>query len=175
MAKIIYKTGYRGWNKIEYIEGIEIELSDGQKALIYPQYDERPLLETAQISKWTAPVETEIEALKSEDNAYKTKELYNLNSSAAMWVYQFWSDKHNTPFYLPSLLATKELQRQIEDIDALAETIAGADLLKDYTGIIWSCSRFSLDAGWVLLGNISFTSFCYLDMPCLVIPIVLYR
>ena len=174
MAKIIYKEGQEGQNRLDCIEGIEIELLNGQKALIYPKYAERALLPNEQISDWTAPVETEIEALKSEDNTYKTKQLFGLNSSAAMWVYQFWSDKYGI-FYLPSLLAAMGIQRQKENIDTLAETIEGVDLLRDFTNITWSCSRFSLDAGWVLLGNISFASFGYLYSSYLAVPTVLYR
>lgn len=38
MARIIYKEGCEGQNTLESIEGIEIELLNGQKALIYPKY-----------------------------------------------------------------------------------------------------------------------------------------
>lgn len=54
MARIIYKKGLEGKNRLECIEGIEIELLNGQKALIYPKYAERALLESEKISKWRA-------------------------------------------------------------------------------------------------------------------------
>ena len=54
MAKIIYKEGCEGQNRLECIEGIEIELLNGQKALIYPKYAERVLLEIEKIGKWGA-------------------------------------------------------------------------------------------------------------------------
>lgn len=38
MARIIYKEGCEGQNRLESIEGIEIDLLNGQKALIYPKY-----------------------------------------------------------------------------------------------------------------------------------------
>ena len=41
MAKIIYKKGCEGQNNLSSIEGIEIELLNGQKVLIYPKYAER--------------------------------------------------------------------------------------------------------------------------------------
>ena len=41
MAKIIYREGMEGQNKLSCIEGIEIELLNGQKALIYPKYAAR--------------------------------------------------------------------------------------------------------------------------------------
>lgn len=44
MAEIIYKKGCEGQNRIECIEGIEIELLNRQKALIYPKYSEKVML-----------------------------------------------------------------------------------------------------------------------------------
>ena len=38
MAKIIYREGCEGQNKLSYIEGIEIDLLNGQRALIFPKY-----------------------------------------------------------------------------------------------------------------------------------------
>ena len=93
MAKLIYKKGLEGQNKLECIEGIEIELLNGQKALIYPKYAEKALLEKEKIHKWEAPRETEIEALVVEDTTFeKTGLLFALGSPAAMWVAKFRSD-----------------------------------------------------------------------------------
>lgn len=44
MAKIIYKEGCEDQNKLFCIEGIEVELLNGQKALIYPKYAEMQML-----------------------------------------------------------------------------------------------------------------------------------
>ena len=104
MAKIIYKEGCEGQNKLSSIEGIEIELLNGQKALIYPKYAERLMLKIGQVSKWNAQNQTEIEALKVEDTNGKTGALLKVGSPAADWVAQFWSDNHSI-FCLPSLLA----------------------------------------------------------------------
>ena len=175
MAKIIYKEGQEGQNRLECIEGIEIGLLNGQKALIYPKYAERQLLESEQISEWNARDETEIEALKSEDSAYKTGHLLAFDSPAAMWVTQFNSDKHDTPFYLPSLLAAMELQHQKEEIDAFAETIEGADLLQDFTSITWSCSNAYEGSVWVANGYEVFSSYRYLFGSNLSVPVILYR
>ena len=38
MAKIIYRKGMEGQNKLSCIEGIEIDLLNGQRALIFPKY-----------------------------------------------------------------------------------------------------------------------------------------
>jgi hypothetical protein len=157
MARIIYKEGLEGQNRLECIEGIEIELLNGQKALIYPKYAERALLEREKIREWRATKKTEIEALMLKDTDYETRLLIALGSPAAIWIAQFRSSKHGL-FNLPSLLAAMELQRQKKEIDVLAETIEGADLLRDYTSYVWSCSRFGESYGWVASGGIGFAS-----------------
>ena len=129
MAKIIYKEGCEGENKLSSIEGIEIDLFNGQKALIYPKYAQKRMLDLEQMRRWSAKTETEIEALKVEETNGKTVELLRIESPAAKWVSQFWHDKYGI-FCLPSLLAALEIQHQKAEIDALAETIEGADLLK---------------------------------------------
>lgn len=72
MARIIYKEGLEGQNRLECIEGIEIELLNGQKALIYPKYAELPLLTDDKIAFWDAKRTSEIEALRMEDNISAT-------------------------------------------------------------------------------------------------------
>lgn len=174
MAKIIYKEGQEGQNRLDCIEGIEIELLNGQKALIYPKYAETMLLESEQINEWNAREETEIEALKVEETNGKTVSLLRLGSPAAKWVSQFWLDKHGI-FCLPSLLAAMELQHQKNDIDALAETIEGADLLRDYTSLVWSCSRYYESYGWIAVGFCGFANYCTVYNSYLSVPVILYR
>lgn len=172
MARIIYKEGLEGQNRLECIEGIEIELLNGQKALIYPKYAERALLKREKIREWRASKKTEIEALMLKDTDYETRLLIALGSPAAIWIAQFRSSKHG-PFNLPSLLAAMELQRQKKEIDVLAETIEGADLLRDYTSYVWSCSRFGEYHGWVTSGGSGFASNYGLYFSLLAVPIVL--
>lgn len=147
MAKIIYKEGREGQNKLSSIEGIEIGLLNGQQALIFPKYSKEPLLRGEHINKWNARALNEIEALKVEDTISDTAELVILDSPAANWVFKF-STKDGRNFWLPSLLAAMETQHQKEEIDALAEAIEGADLLRDFTSSVWSCSRTSLNGVW---------------------------
>lgn len=169
MAKIIYKEGHEGQNKLSGIKGIEIELLNGQKALIYPKYAERKMLNLEQKSRWAAAKETEAEALKVKDTSNKTKVLLNLRSPAAEWVSQFNSD-NSVIFYLPSLVSALEIQCQKAEIDTLAETIEGADLLKCYNTEVWSCSRKYEDNGWCVLGDYGYTDGCLLTVPLLVVP-----
>lgn len=174
MAQIIYKKGFEDRNKLEYIEGIEIELLNGQKALIYPKYAERIMLREDRVlslgEKWT----TEIEALKREDNVYATEALLMCKSPAAEYVSSFRSDRYGI-FRLPTLLAAMELQHQKEDVDALAETIEGADLLRHNQSIVWSCSRYSKNRCWFANGHFGYSFGIYFHYSLLTVPIVLYK
>lgn len=175
MAKIIYKNGMEGQNNLSCIGGIEIELLNGQKALIYPKYAERQMLTREQISKWSAKDETGIEALKVTDTTLATQQLFALDSPAALWVARFHDSDKCRIFCLPSLLAAMELQHQKEEIDALAETIEGADLLRDFTSSVWSCSRYYAGGGWCAYGGSGYAYGSYLYFSHLAVPLVLYR
>ena len=174
MSKIIYKKGMEGRNKLSCIEGIEIDLLNGQKALIYPRYAERQMLIPEQISEWSIKDEMEIEALKVEDTNGKTAVLLNLGSPAAAWVSLFESDKYGN-FCLPSLLAAMEIQHQMKEIDALAETIEGADLLRDFTSSVWSCSRNGASYCWCAIGTYGYAVAGDLYFTYLAVPTILYR
>lgn len=174
MAKILYKEECDGQNKLSCIEGIEIELLNGQKALIYPKYAEMQMLKPEQISKWNATNKTEIEALKIEETNGKTFELRKIESPAAEWVSQFWHGKYGV-FCLPSLLAAMEIQYQKVEIDTLAETIEDADLLRDFTSYVWSCSRSSAFGCWFSDNNAGYAGGTYLNSFCLTVPTILYR
>ena len=174
MAKIIYKKGMERQNKLSCIDGIEIELFNGQKALIYPHYAEKPLLTSKQRKQWNATNETEIEAMQKTSTALETECFLEIGSPAAEWVSQFkWGRYIN--FYLPSLLAEMEIQQQKADIDVLAETIEGADLLKHYTSAVLSCSRHLSDFCWAFAGNLGFAYPNLLSSSILVVPTILYR
>ena len=174
MAKIIYKEGCEGQNEMSCIEGIEIDLLNGQKALIYPKYTARRMLMPEQISEWSVKDEIEIEALKVEDTNGKTAVLLNLGSPAAAWVSLFGSDKYGN-FCLPSLLAAMEIQHQKAEIDALAETIEGADLLRDFTSSVWSCSRNGASYCWCAIGTYGYAVAGDLYFTYLAVPTILYR
>lgn len=173
MARIIYKEGCEGQNTLESIEGIEIELFNGQKALIYPRYSEEVMLPADKIAPWDAKGVSEIDALKKKDNLWATGALLMCRSPAAEHVRNFSSDKHGI-FGLPTLLAAMEIQDQKNDIDELAETIEGADLLRDFTIYVWSCSRYVGNIGWFANGSIGFAGGSGLCSSFLVVPVILY-
>ena len=161
-----------GQNKLSCIEGIEIDLLNGQRALIFPKYSEEKLLESDQIDKWNGCALSEIEALKVEDTISETVALFNLGSPAANWVLLFVA-KDRRQFSLPSLLAALEIQHQKEEIDALAETIEGADLLRDFTSSVWSCSRISTYYGWFAYGNFGYAGYGGLYYAYPAVPLLL--
>lgn len=175
MARIIYKEGLYGQNRLASIEGIEIELLNGQKALIYPKYAEKALLMQDKIASWDATETSEIEALKNEENLFPTYELLKCGSPAAKFVAQFRTDEHRL-FVLPTLLAAVELYDKKRDIDALAKTIEEADLFQDFTSNIWSCSRCDDSSGWVAYDDDYYAcDYKYLGNSNLVVPVLLYR
>lgn len=173
MARIIYKKGLEGQNRLECIEGIEIELLNGQNAIIYPKYAQLPLLTEKNIESWDATSVSEIEALKKYKNLWATGVLLKCGSPAAEFVSNFHSDKHSI-FGLPTLLAAMEIQDQKSDIDELAETIEGADLLRDFTSGVWSCSRYGWYTGWAASVGNGFAYGYHLYGSGLVVPVILY-
>ena len=173
MARIVYKKGLEGQNRLECIEGIEIELLNGQNALVYPKYAQLPLLDYEQVEDWKAKYMTEIEALKVEDSAEETDELLTLGSPAAEFVRKF-KTALCLRFNLPTLLAAMELQHQKSEIDALAETIEGADLLRDFDSNVWSCSRYGENRGWVAYGKYGFVGNGNLCYSYMAVPVILY-
>lgn len=87
MARIIYKEGLEGQNRLECIEGIEIDMLNGQCALIYPKYAELPLLTDDNIAFWDAKRISEIEALRNEEDLFPTYELLKCGSPACKVCY----------------------------------------------------------------------------------------
>lgn len=146
-ARIIYKSGLEGQNRLECIEGIEINLLNGQKALIYPKYEVHEMLIRSNEEKWSAKCESTVEAICAKNSQTATDELLELGSPAAKFVRRFKSERYGD-FNLPTLVAAMEFQNHKKEIDALASTIEGADLLqdmknwgRDMTETAWSCSR----------------------------------
>lgn len=174
MARIIYKEGCDGQRDIASIEGIEIQLLNGQKALIYPKYSEEIMLPEDKITSWKTKDTGMFEALKKEDNLFATYVLLSHGSPAARFVAQFRTDK-DIMFALPTLLASMAVQHQKSDIDELAGTIEGADLLRDFDSNVWSCSRYGKGSSWVAYGGNGFVGNSGLYCSRLAVPVVLYR
>lgn len=151
MARIIYKDGCEGQNRLEYIEGIEIDLLNGQKTLIYPKYSNEVLLYLKDWNRWHDAGISETAALRLRDNQAATAALLEAESPAARFVTKFTSERFGR-FGLPTLLAALEITEQKSAIDELARKIDGADLLDDFYSRVWSCSRCSPISGWIASG-----------------------
>lgn len=147
MARIIYKNGCEGQNRLESIEGIEIDLLNGQKALIYPKYSDESLLDLKDRGRWHYAGISETAALRLRDNQAATAALLEAGSPAAEFVSKFTSERFGR-FGLPTLLAAMEITEQKGEIDELARGIDGADLLNDFSSCVWSCSRCGSDYWW---------------------------
>lgn len=172
MAKIIYKKGFENQNKLECIEGIEIEMLNGQNALIYPKYADLPVLDWDKFDDWKAKFMTEFEALTVKDSAEETDELLELGSPAAKFVRQFRSDIYGH-FNMPTLLAAMEIMRQLKEINELARISDGADLLEEDVKVS-SCSRFRRELGLVA-NSFGFAYYSGLAGLYTCVPLVLYR
>lgn len=152
MARIIYKNGCEGQNRLECIEGIEIDLLNGQKALIYPKYSKEALLDIKDWDRWLDAGISETAALRLRDNQAATAALLEAESPAARFVTKFTSERFGR-FGLPTLLAAMEITEQEVEIDKLAREIDGADLLEDFSSSVWSCSRVDPSGGWIASGD----------------------
>lgn len=174
MARIIYKNGCEGQNRLECIEGIEIDLLNGQKALIYPKYSNEVLLDQEDGHRWHDAKTSETAALRLRDNQAATAALLEAGSPAARFVTKYTSERFGR-FGLPTLLAAMEITEQEGEIDKLAREIDGADLLEDFSCNFWSCSRFNQGNGWIAYGSIGCAYSSILDSSFLAVPLILLK
>lgn len=172
MARIIYKNGCEGQNRLKCIEGIEIDLLNGQKALIYPKYRNEKLLDPKDRDRWLDAGISETAALRLRDSQAATAALLEAESPAARFVTKFTSERFGR-FGLPTLLAAMEITEQEGEIDKLAREIDGADLLEDFSSIVWSCSRFNAGNGWCAYGYGGYAGYGILCSSYLAVPLVL--
>lgn len=172
MARIIYKNGCEGQNRLECIEGIEIDLLNGQKALIYPKYSNKELLDPKDRDRWLDAGISETAALRLRDNQAATAALLEAKSPAARFVTKFTSERFGR-FGLPTLLAAMEITEQKGEIDKLAREIDGADLLEDFSSSVWSCSRCNPNYGWVAGGSSGYAYGYILDIRIVAAPLML--
>lgn len=172
MARIIYKDGCEGHRRLESIEGIEIDLLNGQKALIYPRYSEKVLLAIRNRDRWHDAGISATAALRLRDNQAATAALLEAGSPAARFVTKFTSERFGR-FGLPTLLAAMEITEQEGEIDKLAREIDGADLLEDFYSSVWSCSRCEPGFGWIAYGGNGSANGYYLDGSGVAVPLVL--
>lgn len=173
MAEIIYKKGYDGHKPVTLsdIEGISLELLNGETIVVFPKYKDVKFLDSEKISRYTRKDFTEFDALhvKSTDATILTDELLALESPAAKHV------REQGAYDLPSFLAAGEIMRQRAEIDKLARTIEGADLFDDCGSYIWTCCRYSAYVAWYALGYSGFFGFSGMYYGYLAVPVALLK
>lgn len=172
MARIIYKNGCEGQNRLECIEGIEIDLLNGQKALIYPKYSEEAFMESSDRDRWFDAGISETAALRLRDNQAATAALLEAGSPAARYITKFTSERFGR-FGVPTLLAAMEIMDQKRGIDELARGVDRADLLEDFYPSVWSCSRYDPIGGWIANGSSGCANGYFMNYRRLAVPIVL--
>ena len=172
MARIIYKEGLEGQNRLECVEGVEIDLLNGQQALIYPRYSNEELLDPKDRDRWLDAGISVMRALRLRDNQAATAARLKAGSPAARFATNFTSEKFGR-FGLPTLLAAMEITEQNGEIDKLAREIDGADLLEDFSSAVWSCSRDNRDHVWISSGFYGYVYGCGLYLRYTAAPIVL--
>lgn len=139
MARIVFRKGCYDY-RLSSIEGIEIGLDNGRKALIFPKYAKLKMTNRDfDLEDWDAKEMTMEQAVASDGGA-DNEELFRITSPAAMYVSHFVTNKWGMRD-LPDLRLAVEIQKQREEIDRQAEKIDGADLLRENRGSIWSCAR----------------------------------
>lgn len=173
MAEIIYKKGYDGHKPVTLsdIEGISLELLNGETIVVFPRYKDAEFLEKEKLPLYVRKSISEIDALHltSTDATILTDELLSLESPAAKHV------REQGAYDLPTLLAAGEIVRQKEEIDKLARTIEGAELFDDYGSNIWTCCRNHADGAWNAYGSGGFFSLSSMCYNYLAVPVALLK
>lgn len=172
-AKIVYRKGFEGQNTLDAIEGIEISLNDGHKALVYPKYARCQMIrDNFDFEDWDAVEMTKKEALSSSGDK-ENDELYRINSPAAKYVSQFSTFSFGMRD-IPTLAVAKAIVNQMTAIDAQARKIDGADLLEKNLMYgcerMWSCARANDRScyivnpyGYIYTDNVNSMGLC---VPC---------
>ena len=146
------------------IEGINIPMLNGERFLLYPLYEICQLLPEKNVKSYTGKYHSEVEAFYDNNNHNETTSLLEHGSKAAEYVRSLGYDLPS----LPMLLAT---QHHKEEINAIAEHIAGAMLIDD--GHLWSCCRYSASSAWCASGGSGFFNDSYFISSSSVLPVAL--
>lgn len=147
-ARIIYKEGREGENVLDAIVGIAVPMLDGREVIVYPKYKECRLLEGKDVEKWKDKPVTEFEALRStRDIREITDSLVKAGSPAAKFV------RAQGDYSLPGLREAEAVVTFRKDIDKLASSIEGADLIDRPFLYVWSGFRGGAYLAWVASGG----------------------
>ena len=147
-ARIIYKEGREGENVLDAVVGIAVPMLDGREVIVYPKYKECQLLKDKDVEKWKDKPVTEFEALRStRDIREITDSLIKAGSPAAKFV------RAQGDYSLPGLREAEAVFTFRKDIDKLASSIEGADLIDRPFLYIWSGFRVGPNTAWFSSGG----------------------
>ena len=142
---IIMKEGCQGQKPtINNIEGIAVPLPDGRQFKLMPKYKNCALLNEDRIAELKNKRYNEAQAIFNNDNKAETDEYLRLDSPAAKHVREFGYD-------LPSFTMAAAIVKFIDEINAVAETIEGADII-DEDSYVWTSCRCYARYAWIFYG-----------------------
>ena len=163
---IIMKEGCQGQKPtINNIEGIAVPLPDGRQFKLMPKYKNCALLNEDRIAELKNKRYNEAQAIFNNDNKAETDEYLRLDSPAAKHVREFGYD-------LPSFTMAAAIVKFIDEINAVAETIEGADII-DEDSYVWSSCRFSTGYAWFFYGSYGHAGNGYFSYGYLAVPVAL--
>ena len=140
------KEGCQGQKPtINNIEGIAVPLPDGRQFKLMPKYKNCALLNDDKISELKNKRYNEAQAIFNNDNKAETDEYLRLDSPAAKHVRKFGYD-------LPSFTMVAAIINFTDEINTVAETIEGADII-DEDSNVWTSCRYNTGSAWVFYGN----------------------
>ena len=169
-ARIIYKEGREGENVLDAIVGIAVPMLDGREVIVYPKYKECQLLEGKDAEKWKDKPVTEFEALRStRDIREITDSLVKAGSPAAKFV------RAQGDYSLPGLREAEAVVNFRKDIDKLASSIEGADLIDRPFLYIWSGFRGGAFYAWNVNGGGGYFSLGYFNNGSTAVPVSLFQ
>lgn len=160
------KEGCQGQKPtINNIEGIAVPLPDGRQFKLMPKYKYCALLNEDKISELKNKRYNEAQAIFNNDNKAETDEYLRLDSPAAKHVREFGYD-------LPSFTMAAAIVKFIDEINAVAETIEGADII-DEDSVVWTSCRCNTNLAWFFYGNIGGAYSNYFYYGYLAVPVAL--
>lgn len=154
--------------KLEDIKGIIVPLLNGKRVLVYPKFQEHPLLPEG--TRWSGKQMNECDTLYNDSDGRKeTDDLLALGSEAAKFVRSVCpGTEFNLPHNMLILVALYHFCEQFNEI------VARVDGASELAFPAWSSAMSSSYSAWIYssLGNF-FSNFFYSSLMC--VPCVLYK
>ena len=167
MAKIIYKKGCGGQNRLECIEGIQV-YTFGSPLIIYPKYAILPLRGEMPIRMCKGKRRSLIEQLAACDEHRDYLFWASNHSPAIEFIDRINSGTGRYLFTLPALPSALEISYRWKEIDNMASIIDGADLIDNFSRSVWSSSIHTKKIGIACMGGD--IDYCNLRYERLVVP-----